>query len=128
MRKLRLRDSAPQLVGIKPKIEKREKSRERKAESAARLELTIQKELLERLKTGIYGDIYNFNENAFNKILEDQEVEDEDEDEEDSESDREFVEGDFTSDEEDMEEIEYDLNDEDEEEEEEYDLDDNQGK
>ncbi|EPZ34876.1 Mak16-domain-containing protein [Rozella allomycis CSF55] len=84
MRRLRSK-TLPKLVAIKPKIERRERSREIKAESAARLEQTIQKELLERLKSGVYGDIYNFNQETFDQMLEEEEIEEEEE--------REFVEG-----------------------------------
>ncbi|KAI8927729.1 ribosomal L28e protein family-domain-containing protein [Entophlyctis helioformis] len=75
MRKLRLK-TTPTLVGIKKKVEKREMRREAKAEAAARLETSIEKELLDRLRKGVYGSdgIVNESQSAFNKALD--EIED----------------------------------------------------
>ncbi|KAG2201533.1 hypothetical protein INT47_007410 [Mucor saturninus] len=51
MRKLKLKENdRPQLIGIKKKLERRETNRERKAEAAARIEKSIEKELIDRLK------------------------------------------------------------------------------
>ncbi len=55
---------------LAPKIRHRERARERKAEIAAKLERTIERELLERLRSGVYGDKpLNCSEDVWKKVL-----------------------------------------------------------
>ncbi|KAK3404669.1 hypothetical protein EUGRSUZ_K00976 [Eucalyptus grandis] len=74
------------------KEEKREARREEKAEKAAVLEKSIEKELLERLRKGVYGDIYNYPVKEYEKVLEMDSLQAANEDEEE-EPEIEYVEG-----------------------------------
>jgi len=122
MRKIKLRERSGQkakIVGVHRKIDQREERREKKALVAAKIEANIEKELVERLAKGTYGDIYNFPEVPYQKMLEDgddDEMEEESEEEE-SESEEEetdyveyvedFDEEEISEDEADMEDMEY---------------------
>lgn len=60
----------PKLIGVKKKLERREAVRERKALSAAKLEHSIEAELIERLKSKAYGDMpLNVNEAVWQAVL-----------------------------------------------------------
>jgi len=55
---------------LAPKVRHREATRERKAEAAAKIERTIERELLERLRSGVYGDKpLNCSEDIWKKVL-----------------------------------------------------------
>ncbi|KAH0562343.1 hypothetical protein GP486_002969 [Trichoglossum hirsutum] len=110
---------------LAPKVRRREETRERKAEAAAKVERAIERELIERLRSGAYGDRpLNVEENVWKKVLRglereggtrdvdlDEGIEDEEEEEEEEEFEEELEEG--------VGEVEYVSGDEEEEEEEE---------
>lgn len=55
---------------LAPKIRRREETRERKAEAAAKVERAIERELIERLRSGAYGDRpLNVEEVVWKKVL-----------------------------------------------------------
>jgi protein MAK16 len=88
MRKLELRQRAGKKVKmtqIHRKIDQREERREKKAVVAANLEKSIERELVERLARGTYGDIYNFPEVPYQRAL-DEVVNKQEEEAEDSET------------------------------------------
>ncbi|KAK0527276.1 Protein MAK16 [Tilletia horrida] len=72
LRKIALKaEEQPELIGVRKKEERRERTRENKAMRAAKLEKSIEKELLDRLKSGAYGDApLNVNESVWNEVLE----------------------------------------------------------
>ncbi|XP_006354140.1 protein MAK16 homolog isoform X1 [Solanum tuberosum] len=92
MRKLALK-TREKIMTTPRKETKRESRRQEKAEKAALLDKNIEKELLERLSKGMYGDIYNYPEQKYQEILarEAEQVASEEEDEEEFEV--EYVEG-----------------------------------
>ncbi|GAB7365354.1 hypothetical protein MBLNU230_g6434t1 [Neophaeotheca triangularis] len=53
-----------------PKVRRREETRERKAEAAAKIERAIERELVERLRSGAYGDRpLNVEEGVWKKVM-----------------------------------------------------------
>jgi protein MAK16 len=68
MRRLR---QAPRVkvLPIKKHLEKRNKAREDRALSVAHIEHRVKEELLTRLRDGVYGEIYNLEEEEFNEAL-----------------------------------------------------------
>jgi protein MAK16 len=118
MRKLAIK-TRPKLITMPAQKEKLLKRKEAKAEVAAQLEKSIEKELLARLQSGTYGDIYNFPMKQYRKVLQseavldegaeiekDEAAEEEEEEEEEEEYD-EFIEGDEEDSEDEEEEIEW---------------------
>lgn len=104
-RRMALREEERHYVGVAPKVKRREENRERKALAASKIEKAIEKELLDRLKSGAYGDKpLNVDEKIWKKVMGHMEEEneaysdeelDEEEDEEDSdEGEVEYVEDD----------------------------------
>lgn len=120
-RRLTLREEERHYVGVAPKVKRREENRERKALVAAKIEKAIEKELLERLKSGAYGDKpLNVDEKIWKKVMghmeeenevhedeeEDWDNEEEEEEEESDEGEVEYVEDEGDEDLVDVEDLE----------------------
>lgn len=104
MRRMKLRQE-PKLVGVKKKLERREATRERKALSAAHLERSIEKELIERLKSKAYGDApLNVNESVWQAILDRERGEKQEKELEDAEEELSLIDDETEGEEEEMEE------------------------
>ena len=76
MRRIKLRVKE-KMTTIKKKTERRDKIRELKAEKVARIENQIETELLERLKKGVYGKMYDIEEKKEEEVEEIEEYEEE---------------------------------------------------
>ncbi|RKF77827.1 Protein MAK16 [Golovinomyces cichoracearum] len=105
---------------LAPKIRRREDTRERKAEAAAKVERAIERELIERLRSGAYGEQpLNVSETIWKKVLKglerggegtrdedlDEGIEEEEMEEEDGMGEVEYV-SDLGEDENDLEDLE----------------------
>lgn len=120
MRKLALKPQK-KIVAQPARLKKMEKRKEAKAEKAANIESSIEAELMERLKSGTYGDIYNFPLAQYHKALDNSNAEpdqqaietkdavetmgEESEEESEDEEEIEYVEDLDESEEEDIEDI-----------------------
>ena len=69
MRRLKSRKTE-KIIPISRRTEKLEKRKELRALKVAQLDTAIEKQLLNRLETGVYGDIYNFPEKEFREEVE----------------------------------------------------------
>ncbi|CAJ1025720.1 putative Ribosomal L28e protein family/Mak16 protein C-terminal region containing protein [Leishmania utingensis] len=95
-----LMEPQDEYVSVNKRQEDKLLRREEKAEAAARIEMEIEKELLDRLRKGTYDSVINYNKEAFEKLL-DEEENREDFEALEQEEDEEFP--DFVMDEEDEE-------------------------
>lgn len=101
-----LMEPQEEFVSVNKRQEDKLLRREEKAEAAARIEMEIEKELLDRLRQGTYDSVINYNKEAFEKLL-DAEENREDFDRLEDEEDAEFA--DYVMDGEDEEDEEEEL-------------------
>ncbi|KAG5360706.1 Protein MAK16 [Yarrowia sp. B02] len=93
-RRIAMKEEDTHYVGVAPKVKRREATRERKALAAAKVEKAIEKELLDRLKSGAYGENpLNVDEKVWKKVLEGVEAKNDEEEEEEEEEDEDEDEG-----------------------------------
>eukprot|EP00892_Ulva_mutabilis_P004457 jgi/Ulvmu1/2383/UM130_0016.1 len=78
MRKLALKPRT-KIITEPSRLKKMERRKEAKAEKAANVTAAIEDELMTRLKSGTYGDIYNFPMAQYNRVLDSSSVPDEQE-------------------------------------------------
>lgn len=105
MRKLKLK-TRPKIVTTNTKIDRVEVGKERKALKAAQLDRAIENELLERLKQVTEGEIYNYPESNYQKVIKKVGTEDElheDDEEEDYEEEDEELEDELEEEEDEQE-------------------------
>lgn len=105
MRKLQLK-VREKVMTMPRKQTQRDLRRLEKAEKAAQLEKNIESELKERLKKGVYGDIYNIPFKEFDEVLEMERDQVVLEEEDEEEGEVEYVEGDDMEEMGDMEDME----------------------
>uniref|UniRef100_A0A6G1SMZ1 Protein MAK16 homolog n=1 Tax=Aceria tosichella TaxID=561515 RepID=A0A6G1SMZ1_9ACAR len=69
-RKMATKMRAKKLITLPRKMERREKAREKKAMIAAKIENSIEMEIMNRVKMGVYGERYQFKDkNVFEKAM-----------------------------------------------------------
>lgn len=102
--KLKNDPNQPVLSVKKMKVIRREASREARAKKVALVENAIEKELLDRLQKGVYGEIYNLPQATFDQYLE-QNGEQQELEEESADETEAYLEGE--EEEEDESEVEY---------------------
>ena len=88
-KKKMLTEPQAEYVSVNKRQEDKLLRREVKAERAARIELEIEKELLERLRKGTYDSVINYNQEAFDKLLDEEEMYENDEEQFDEEEEDE---------------------------------------